>query len=222
MEKVLKQHRETIRALRDLSFNLEPVVLRDQGFGPAVKALAEQLGLEHQIQIDVDVDAAEALGEKRAGRALPDHPRGDVRVDPPRAADADVDHGRPSGPTAGSQAEIADDAPGERRRATFEELAERARTLNGRFEVDQRDDDGGTTVRVSLPPYATAVESPRRDLPALRLDADRLRAPRAGGRAAEASATASRSTRRASGSRSSASRRSRATLAPALLVRLAL
>src|SRR6187401_3801989 len=36
MEKALKQHRQTIRALRDLSFNLEPVVLRDQGFGPAV------------------------------------------------------------------------------------------------------------------------------------------------------------------------------------------
>ena len=64
MEKALKQHRQTIRALRDLSFNLEPVVLRDQGFGPAVRALAEQLGLEHKIQIDVDVDAAETLGEK--------------------------------------------------------------------------------------------------------------------------------------------------------------
>ena len=95
-----KQHRETIRALRDLSFNLEPVVLRDQGFGPAVKALAEQLGLEHQLQIDVDVEAAESLGEKRAGRALPDHPRGDVGLDPPRAADADGGHGRPSEPTA--------------------------------------------------------------------------------------------------------------------------
>ena len=64
MEKALKQHRQTIRALRDLSFNLEPVVLRDQGFGPAVMGLAEQLGLEHKIQIDVDVDAAETLGEK--------------------------------------------------------------------------------------------------------------------------------------------------------------
>ena len=29
-----------IRGLRDLSFNLEPVVLRDQGFTPAVEALA--------------------------------------------------------------------------------------------------------------------------------------------------------------------------------------
>src|SRR4051794_26731522 len=32
----LDRHRQTIRSLRDLSFNLEPVVLRDQGFGPAL------------------------------------------------------------------------------------------------------------------------------------------------------------------------------------------
>ena len=38
----LDRHRQTIRALRDLSFELEPVVLRDQGFRPAVQALAEQ------------------------------------------------------------------------------------------------------------------------------------------------------------------------------------
>ena len=40
----LEKQRQTIRSLRDLSFELEPVVLRDQGFGPAVQALAEQLG----------------------------------------------------------------------------------------------------------------------------------------------------------------------------------
>src|SRR4051794_41547037 len=41
----LDLHRAAIRALRDLSFNLEPVVLRDQGFTPAVQALADELGL---------------------------------------------------------------------------------------------------------------------------------------------------------------------------------
>src|SRR3954447_22850557 len=35
----LDLHRQTIRELRDLSFALEPVVLRDQGFGPALRAL---------------------------------------------------------------------------------------------------------------------------------------------------------------------------------------
>ena len=48
---------------------------------------------------------------------------------------------------------VSDDAPGERRRATFDALAERARTLNGRFSVDAPE-DGGTTVHVVLPPYA--------------------------------------------------------------------
>jgi signal transduction histidine kinase len=151
MEKVLRQHRETIRALRDLSFNLEPVVLRDQGLGPAVQALAEQLGLEHQIQIDVDVEAAEALGEK-AQAALyqiirealsASIRRGPTRISIAVARDAE----------GALEATIVDDAPGERRRATFDSLAERARTLNARFDVEHSD-DRGTTVRVSLPPYA--------------------------------------------------------------------
>src|SRR5437016_13921998 len=38
MAKALERHRETIRELRDLSFALEPVILRDQGFAPARKA----------------------------------------------------------------------------------------------------------------------------------------------------------------------------------------
>ena len=64
MRSALEKHRDTIRSLRDLSFNIEPVVLRDQGIVPAVQELAEQLGLEHSLQIDVDVEEAERLGEK--------------------------------------------------------------------------------------------------------------------------------------------------------------
>jgi len=40
LSSALEKQRETIRSLRDLSFELEPVVLRDQGFGPAVRALS--------------------------------------------------------------------------------------------------------------------------------------------------------------------------------------
>ena len=152
MEKALRQHRETIRALRDLSFNLEPVVLRDQGFGPAVNGLAEHLGLEHKIQIDVDVEAAEALGEKAQAalyQIIREATSGSIRRGPPTRMSIVVE-GKPDG---GLQAEVVDNAPGERRRATFDALAERARTLNASFEVDQREDDGGTTVRVTLPPY---------------------------------------------------------------------
>jgi signal transduction histidine kinase len=53
----------------------------------------------------------------------------------------------------GYEATIADDAPGERRRASFEAIAERVRTLHGRVDVAQGA-DGGTTVQVVLPPYA--------------------------------------------------------------------
>jgi signal transduction histidine kinase len=152
MEKALRQHRETIRALRDLSFNLEPVVLRDQGFGPAVEALAEQLGLEHKIQIDVDVEAAEQLGEKAQAalyQIIREATSGSIRRGPPTRMSILASE-RPDG---GLRAEVVDNAPGERRRATFDALEERARTLNASFEVDQRDDDSGTTVRVTLPPY---------------------------------------------------------------------
>jgi signal transduction histidine kinase len=154
MEKALRQHRATIRALRDLSFNLEPVVLRDQGFGPAVQGLAEQLGLEHRIQIDVDVEPAETLGEKAQAalyQIIREATSASIRRGPPTRMSILVER-RPDG---GLRAEIVDDAPGERRRATFDQLAERARTLNATFEVDQREDDGGTTVRVTLPPYVT-------------------------------------------------------------------
>jgi signal transduction histidine kinase len=148
----LVRHRNTIRSLRDLSFNLEPVVLRDQGFGPAVRALAEQLGLEQQLQLDVDVDAAEALAE-RAQAALYQIIRealhGAISRGPPTRISVRVEQAA----DGGFETIISDDAPGERRRAIFDAIAERARTLNGRIEVDQGE-DGGTTVRVTLPPYS--------------------------------------------------------------------
>jgi signal transduction histidine kinase len=152
MRSALERHRDTIRSLRDLSFNLEPVVLRDHGFVPAVRALTEQLGLEHEIQFDVQVDAAERLGEKTQAalyqiirQALTQA----IRRGPPTHVSVNVM------PTERGEIEtrIADDAPGERRRTGFEEIEERARALNGRFFVEHGD-DGGTSVRVVLPGYA--------------------------------------------------------------------
>ena len=48
---------------------------------------------------------------------------------------------------------IADDGAGERRRASYDDIEERARTLSGRVEVEAVE-DGGTEVRVTLPSYA--------------------------------------------------------------------
>jgi two-component system, NarL family, sensor kinase len=52
----LERQRSTIRELRDLSFALEPVVLRDQGFGAALEALAEQVGAAHALRFDLEIN----------------------------------------------------------------------------------------------------------------------------------------------------------------------
>jgi signal transduction histidine kinase len=152
LAKAVGRQRETIRELRDLSFALEPVVLRDQGFGPAVQALADQVGVSHRVRVDLDVDAAEALAE-RAQIVLYQMIR--------ESLDAAIRRGPPTrisvaiGEMNGGAVEtvITDDGSGERRRRVFEALEERARTLQGRVDVDRSSDEGGTVVRITLPPY---------------------------------------------------------------------
>ena len=151
LRSALERHRDTIRSLRDLSFNIEPVVLRDQGFAPAVRAFAQQVGLSNRLQVDLDLDAAEGLTENaRVGlyqiireavnQALRRGPPTRISIRVAEAADGSI------------ETVIADDGTGERRRATFEAIEERARTLSGTLVVEASD-DGGTAVRVVLPPY---------------------------------------------------------------------
>jgi signal transduction histidine kinase len=150
-QSALERHRDTIRSLRDLSFNIEPVVLRDQGFTPALKAFAEQVGLANRIQVDLDVDAADALAENaRVGlyQIVRDAVNQALRRGPPTRVSIRVAE-RADGSV---ETVIADDGAGERRRASFDEVEERARTLSGRLDVEAGD-DGGTVVRVVLPPY---------------------------------------------------------------------
>ena len=150
--KALDRHRLTIGELRDLSFNLEPVVLRDQGFGTAVRALGEQRGMEHGIRMELDVDAAEQLGERTQAalyQIVRESLDGAIRRGPPTtfavtvARDAD----------GGVETEIVDDAPGERRRRSIEVLEERVRTLGGALSVEQGEE--GTKLRIVLPRYAS-------------------------------------------------------------------
>ena len=138
----LVKHRETIRSLRDLSFNLEPVVLRDQGFGPAVEELAAQLGLQHGVRIDVDVEAAEQLGEKeQVGlyQVMRESLNQAVRRGPPTRIAVVVRE------LASGELEtiVSDNGKGERRKALLDALDERVTTLNGRFSVEHGQ-DGGT------------------------------------------------------------------------------
>ena len=152
LARAVSRQRETIRELRDLSFALEPVVLRDQGFGPAVQALADQVEFSQGIVVDLDVDAADALAS-RAQIVLYQIIR--------ESLDAALRRGPPTrisvaiGEVAGGSVEtlITDDGSGERRRRVFEALAERARTLGGTVDVERSSDEGGTAVRITLPPY---------------------------------------------------------------------
>jgi len=149
--KALERHRETIRELRDLSFALEPVILRDQGFAPALQALASQVGETHSLRIDLHVDRADELGETAQValytiiRELIDQ---SVRRGPPTRIGIKFAHA----PDGGIEVSVADDADPERRRRSFEAIEERVRQVHGEIEVVV-DEDHGTAVRVTLPPY---------------------------------------------------------------------
>jgi signal transduction histidine kinase len=150
MEGALERHRETIRSLRDLSFALEPVILRDQGFGPAVQALAERLSVPGRTQIQVDLQEDD-LSEK-AGVVLYQIVREALHGALARSSVSQITVRVGPAPDGGVEAVVSDDGAGERRRGSFDAIAERARTLNGELTIDSGD-DGGTTVRVVLPAY---------------------------------------------------------------------
>jgi signal transduction histidine kinase len=151
LEKAMSRTRLTIGELRDLSFNLEPVVLRDHGFAMAVNALAQDRGIEPGIHVDVEAAAAEILGE-RSQAALYQIVReafeGAIRRGPPQNFSVRVVKLEDDA----LEATITDDAPGERRKRSIEVLEERARTLHAALTVEQADD--GTTMRLVLPTYA--------------------------------------------------------------------
>jgi signal transduction histidine kinase len=141
-----------VRELRDLSFALEPVVLRDQGFESALRELASQVGESHQLRIDLDIDAAKQLGETAQValytiiRELLDQA---LRRGPPTIVSVVMRAG-----TGGSfVTTVSDDAEPERRRRSFEAIDERVKQLHGTISVDVS--DAGTKIAVTLPPYAT-------------------------------------------------------------------
>jgi len=148
LEKAMSRTRATIGELRDLSFNIEPVVLRDQGFGTAVHALAQDRALDHGIHVELDVDGADTLGE-RAQAALYQIVRealdGAIRRGPPTEFNV-----RARSAADGTlEVEIHDNAPAERRKRSVEVLEERARTLGASLSLAA--DDAGSTMRLTLP-----------------------------------------------------------------------
>jgi signal transduction histidine kinase len=152
----LERERDTIRTLRDLSFAIEPLVLRDRGFAAAVRALAEQVEASDRVTVSASVDTGERLGEKAQValyQLIREAVNQAVRRRPDRISVTVIEDG------ARFTTEIQDDGMGERRRGGIEELDERVRVLNGHVAVESRP-EGGTTVRVVLPAYAGLAESP--------------------------------------------------------------
>jgi signal transduction histidine kinase len=155
IESSLERERRTIQELRDLSFAIEPLVLRDQGFEAAVQALAEQVEQSQGITVAASVAAGERLSEKaqvalyqvireainQAVRRRPSQ----IGVTIEELADGDY------------ATEVDDDGVDERRRASIEAIEERVRLLNGRLSIESRD-EGGTAIRVVMPAYVAAAQ----------------------------------------------------------------
>jgi two-component system, NarL family, sensor kinase len=152
LSSALDRQRMTIRELRDLSFALEPVVLRDQGFAAALHALAGQIGAANRLRIDLNVADSEQLGETAQValytivRELLDQA---IRRGPPTRVAVTMT----ATADGGIETSVSDDAEPERRRRTFEAIEERVRQLHG--TIGMTVEGARTTVTVVLPAYAT-------------------------------------------------------------------
>jgi two-component system NarL family sensor kinase len=148
----LELAREAAHDLRAMCDDLEPRVLHQLGFAAAASALARRMSSRHEVEIELDVDHADELGEN-AAVALYQILR--------EAAEQAVRRGTPSRieitlrPTdaGGVELVVADDGPPERRAAVLEAFAERAATLNARFSSEVRF-PRGSTIRIEVPPAA--------------------------------------------------------------------
>ena len=148
---IAERQRDAIRSLRDLSFALEPIILRDQGFAPAVEALAEQLGVANKIRIDLDLADADDLAE-RAKVVLYQIIRDSLHQALRRGPLTRVSVTIKALDDGGVETVITDDGADERRRRVWEAIEERARALQGIVSVTGGE-AGGTTLQIVLPAY---------------------------------------------------------------------
>ena len=150
----LERQRETIRQLRNLSFALEPVVLRDHGFAPALRELADQIIVSSpSLDVQLEIEGAETLG-KTAEVALYTIIRELIEQSVRRGPPTRIEVSLRSTDEGGVVATVVDDAEPERRRRTFETVVERVKQLHGELEVVPGD-GSGTEIHVTLPSYTT-------------------------------------------------------------------
>lgn len=147
LDRALARTRTTVGELRDLSFNLEPVALRDHGFAAAVDALAQSRGREHRIEVSLDVALIDDLGERTQAalyQIVREALEEAIRRGPPSRFEVAATSDAPGNLCL----VIRDDAPTERRRRALEVLGERARTLGATLTLDHEVD--GTTMSLEL------------------------------------------------------------------------
>jgi len=144
--------RDSARDLRTLCEDLEPRVLSELGFSSAVGALARRLASRHDVEIDLDVDHADELGEN-AQTALYQILREATDQALRRGAPTRIEISVRATAAGGAELVVTDDGPPERRSAVLEALADRAATLNARFSSEVRY-PRGSTVRIDVPPSA--------------------------------------------------------------------
>ena len=154
-----ERQRSVIRSLRELSFALEPWVLRDQGFVVAVRALADEMERGHAVSVDLDVEAAGELppdDQVFLYQIVREAVQNAVKHATPRSIMVTV-----SGtPGSGFEVVVRDDGTGFAVSTSDDGLPhhgmtamrERAQILGGRLKIDSVP-GAGTELRVSLPSH---------------------------------------------------------------------
>jgi signal transduction histidine kinase len=144
--------REAAQDLRSLCEDLEPRALRELGFAAAVEALGRRVVSRRQVEVAVDVDYGDELGE-HAQTGLFQIVSDAIDQAVRRGALTRIDIVLREIEGGGAELSVSDDGPPERRSAVLEMLAERAATLNGRFTSEARW-PRGSAIRIELPPSA--------------------------------------------------------------------
>jgi len=147
LDRALGRTRTTVGELRELSFNLEPVALRDHGFAAAVDALAQSRGREQRIEVTLDVALIDSLGEQTQAalyQIVREALEEAIRRGPPSRFEVAATSDAPGT----LRLVIRDDAPTERRRRALEVMGERARTLGANLTLEH--EVGGTTMSLEL------------------------------------------------------------------------